>query len=241
MILDAYIDESYVANGNYYIGVLLVDKAASTFIKSGLDSLAAYVSARHSVPEDCEFHGHSLFQMQDDWLAYRGRPNTAVSVYSSALKVIASSGGSLFFHGIDTEMQRKTYSNPFNPHIVALQYVLERVHDFAVTNDARVNVIADHVPDHHHHEQRIKLFQQIGTMGYRKSRLERINIPFMWSDSKHHRNLQAVDLAVFIHRRRFAHTETSELGDKTVKKLHETIRPVIKHQDLWIPQPSQYY
>lgn len=236
MVLNAYIDESYVANGNYYVGVLLVDPNASSHIRNGLDSLAKFAAARHGIPDTCEFHGHSLFQMQDDWSALRNKPNTAASLYNAALKVIASSNGLLFFHGVDTAKLRLAYQKPHDPHIIALQYVLERVQEYAVKHDVRINVIADQVHDQYHHEQRIKLFQQVGTMGYKRSKLERINLPFDWSDSRSHRNLQAIDLAVFIHRRKFAHVETNQLSAQAVAKLNSTIDPIIKHQQLWVPQ-----
>lgn len=133
-------------------------------------------------------------------------------LYNAALKVIASSNGLLFFHGVDTAKLRLAYQKPHDPHIIALQYVLERAQEYAVKHDVRINVIADQVHDQYHHEQRIKLFQQVGTMGYKRSKLERINLPFDWSDSRSHRNLQAIDLAVFIHRRKFAHVETNQLS-----------------------------
>jgi hypothetical protein len=237
MLLDAYFDESYVENGNYYVGALVVDPVQSRFIKTQLDSLAEYLSNTHGVSNACEFHGHALFQLKDEWQLLQGKRNTAKAVYKSVLKSIAGSGGLLFFHGIDTVLQKKTYPKIFDPHIVAMQCVLEAIQGYAEKHDVRINVIADQVKDQHDHDRRIKQFQSIGTIGYKRTTLDRINLPFLWADSKQHRNLQAIDMCVFMHRRKFAHKETNELSRKAVVELRNVIEPAVQHQGLWTPRP----
>ncbi|AGW41970.1 cardiolipin synthase [Leifsonia xyli subsp. cynodontis DSM 46306] len=112
---------------------------------------------------------------------------------------------------------------------MALQFALERVHAYATRNGERVRVIADRVPDQLAHEARIARYQQMGTMGYRRTFLESIEMPFQWEDSRMHRNLQAVDMATFLFRRWDSHHESNTFQQESIQRLWNTMRRSTKH------------
>jgi hypothetical protein len=240
-VLHAYIDESYESEGHYYVGALVVEPSVGANIRQDFDQICQRVSENHGSPQHAELHGYSLFHMEDDWICLKEKARVAVGAYNAALKSITNSGGKLFFRGIDTVKQRQTYLDPWPPHLVALQYVLEEVHKYAVSQNKRVKVIADQVQDQHHHERRIEIFQRVGTMGYKSSKLDSIDLPFEWSDSRNHRNLQAIDMATFLYRRKFAHIETNELTREAVNRLYKTMQPAVITGWLWVPTPKPEY
>jgi hypothetical protein len=235
-VLHAYIDESYSDNGFYYVGALLVDQEASSHIRNGLDSLALQVGDDHGLPMDAEFHGYNMFHYQEAWACLKGKHRVAVGVYNAALKVINDAGGELFFHGLDTVRQVQRYGRyAYPPHVVALQFALERIHEHARRRGEQVRVTADRVPDQMAHEARIARYQQVGTMGYRRSFLDSIEMPFQWEDSRLHRNLQAVDMATFLFRRWDSHQETNKFQQESMQKLWNTMRRSTRHYNTWRP------
>lgn len=235
-MLYAYIDESYSDNGFYYVGVLVVTQEQGSCVASKLNALAAQVSRDYGVPAAAEFHGYNMFHYCEDWAALRGKAKVSVGIYRAAMRIIDECEGKLFFHGLDVNRQILRYgANAYPAHIVALQYVLEEVNKYARSIGETVTVIADQVPDQKAHEARINRFQRVGTMGYKRSYLETIQMPFAWEDSRSHRNLQAVDMATFIYRRYDSHRETSEMVREAVLKIWKTILGATRHHRVWIP------
>jgi hypothetical protein len=235
-VLYAYIDESYSDNGYYYVGVLLVDEAGGHRVRLALDAMAAQVAADYGISPDAEFHGYDMFHYEGAWHSLTGKHRVSAGIYRAAMQAVHDAGGKFFFHGLDTVRQAQRYGrNAYPPHIVALQFVLEAVHNYASGLGEEVTVIADRVPDQRAHEARIAQFQKIGSIGYRSSKLESIRMPFQWEDSRLHRNLQAVDMATFVFRRYDSHRETAETARAAVERIMTIIRRSTVHSWVWIP------
>lgn len=237
-VLYAYVDESYIEGDVYLIGVLVLTAHQNRMLGLALDKIVFETNKRHShVPMGIEFHGQQLFQRSREWACLRQTPQVAFSIYRAAVGKICASGGVWIVGGvrrIDRLAQR--YTNPTPPHEIALQYALERVHDYASSQDEKVVITADQVPDAAHHQARINQFQARGrTPGYNPRDLSTILPDFRWEDSRAHRALQAVDMLTYVYLRKRFVQNAHPRPTREVAKLSDLARPFLHSYYVWTP------
>lgn len=237
-MLYACIDESYLAGNVYIIGALVLTQRQVDVVTTGLDDVIWKTNKKHSEVElNAEFHGQQLFQRDGDWKCLREKVSVAYGMYRNAVSKIAMSEGKWFIGGVRRiDRLADRYEDPWPPHQIALQYALEKVHEYAHKVGERVTVIADRVPDQDHHEARIKAFKVGGkTPGWRASTLASLDLPFEWADSRDHRGLQAADMLTYIYlRKRFDADEHARSRVET-ERIAEIARPILAGQHVWTP------
>ncbi|WP_226654912.1 DUF3800 domain-containing protein [Leifsonia sp. LS1] len=237
-VLYAYVDESYIEGEVHLIGVLVLNAHQNRMLGLALDKIVFETNKRNpSVSMDIELHGQQLFQRSGEWSCLRDTPRIAFTVYRAAVGKIVASGGVWIVGGvrrIDRLAQR--YVNPTPPHEIALQYALERVHDYAESQGEDVVIIADQVPDAAHHQARINQFQARGrTPGWNHRDLSRIRPEFMWEDSRSHRALQAVDMLTYVYLRKRFVSNAHPRPTLEIQKLSDLARPLLHSCYIWTP------
>lgn len=238
LMLRAFIDESYQDKDPYLVGAYVVDRDQLDRINFGLDEIVRKThDCQDDFPSEIEFHGQQMFQRSGEWRFLRERTNLAHAIYRRAVGKVASVGGKWFIAGVRrTDRLAGRYVNPWPPHAIALQYVLEMVDEYAEAQGEQVEVIADTVQNERVHEAHIRVFQDRGrTAGWKPRALAQVNREFQWVDSRDHRGLQAVDMLNYIYfRKRFAqnpHPKTVE----QIQRLRNRAYPVLAGENIWTP------
>ncbi|WP_249353713.1 DUF3800 domain-containing protein [Microbacterium sp. 2FI] len=231
-MLFAFIDESYTQD-RYYVAALVISVDHIGQLSASIKSSADY-AAGFGVPEGTEFHGHRIMSGRDGWEPIRNKHRAAGQIYRHVLAGMAGLPAAVFIQGVDIVRLNARYSYPDPPHLVCLRHVLEDVNALAASKGEEVIVICDQVTDQDAHARRFGLYQKIGTPGYRPSKLARIE-QLMFADSAASPGLQAVDLAVYLYRRRDAHVTDDARARKLADTLWWTLRPIVAKHRRWDP------
>ena len=232
-MLFAFIDESYTQD-RYYVAALVVKSEDMAAIGAALRASATYAEG-FGVEPGAEFHGHRIMTGRDGWEAVRGKARAAGAIFGHALRGIAQLPVKVFIEGVDVGRLNARYSYPEPPHTVTLRHVLEDVNTYAASIDEdEVVVMCDEVSDQDLHSRRVAAYQVTGTRGFRPSKLARID-DFLFANSADSPGLQAVDLIVYLYRRRDAHHTTDARSLRLVEELWTAIRPVIRKHRRWDP------
>lgn len=237
-MLFAYIDESYIAGDVHLVSALVVDGEQLNRITLALDDIIWKTSRVHpEVRTDAELHGAQLFQRSADWACLREKPKLAFSIYRRALTQIAMADGKWFVGGVRRlDRLPVRYSDPWPPHLIALQYALELVDDYAVSRGETVRVIADQVQDQAHHQARIEQYRLRGaTPGWKSRKLSSLEGAIRWEDSRSHRGLQAVDLLSYVYLRKRFVLDAHPRPTKVVARLADIARPILADENVWTP------
>lgn len=227
LMLHAYVDESYVKDGVYFVGAMVIDESQLWALRSGMESILWRANKQHGVPLDIEFHGRDLFQRSGEWDCLREKAATAHAIYRHALQHVPRVQGRVTIRGVDVPRYNAAHPNPLGAHTTALIMVLEAINRYAVRRGQMVRVFADEVDDHADQDRRIQLYRSLdpGELGYKRPFLSHIVSPIDWVDSRDHHALQALDLSLFIYRRNHAHLETHRRVEKAVKKMYSELAP----------------
>ncbi|PPH22738.1 DUF3800 domain-containing protein [Rathayibacter toxicus] len=224
------MDESY-SQDFYFIG------AAVTTQENYV--LREQIAADHGVPSNVEFHGHELMGGAGEWSPLRGKHREATGIYAAALRIAQEADVRYLFRGVDVKRLNARYRYPDQPHKVVLQHLLERVNDYRRdlfpfdTEDAIV--VADEIATQEEHRSQFENYRSLGTPGYRSSRLDLISSPIQFASSKNTPGLQAVDLAVYLHRRQHTITESHPKSAASMAKLSSLIAASTSHDWTWRP------
>jgi len=237
-MLYAFVDESYIEGKVHLVGALVVTPEQLAALDRSLNDLIWKTNKTHpEVSLDHELHGQLLYSRSGEWECLREKVAVAYAIYRNAVSRIASTGSTWFIGGV-RRVDRLTsrYVDPWPPHQIALQYVLEAVNEHAQLAGESVTVIADQVPDQAHHEARVQAWQLRGrTPGWKPSDLACIESPFQWEDSRAHRGLQAADLLTYIYlRKRFNAGENPRSRKETVR-ISDLARPILSVENVWTP------
>lgn len=235
-VLAAFIDESYPdQKDKYCVSAVVLDMMALFNLSQGFRSVMAYANQAFGVDPAAELHGHEIMQQRNGWEPIRGMHRAATKIYKKALGEIEASGAKVFFQGVDVVALNARYTNPHDPHEIALRHVLERVNDYARSLDRTVVVMADEEPGQNQHAAMIQMFGQIGTPGYRSSLLPQILQPVRFDSSHYHAGLQAADLAVYLYNRRQCGPEKHPDAIKARREMWGSLSPAIHHERFWTP------
>jgi hypothetical protein len=237
-MLIAYVDDSYDQD-YYFIGAALTSKENWDRLERDYRVLRERVTAEHGVELGAELHGHELMGGSGDWKPLRGRHREAADVYAAALGIAQHAGVQYLFRGVDVRRLNARYQLEQKPHPVVLQHLLERIDEYcrgSLSSDCEgVRVIADEIATQDDHRREFESYQLLGTPGYRSSTLGRISAPIRFASSRETAGLQAVDLAVYLHRRRLTVTERHPASARTVARLGALIDASTAHARVWTP------
>ncbi|MCJ1685141.1 MULTISPECIES: DUF3800 domain-containing protein [unclassified Rathayibacter] len=237
-MLIAYVDESY-DQSYYFIGAAVTSKENWDRLERDYERLRERATTEHGIAPDAELHGHELMGGSGDWKPLRGKHREAADVYGAALKIAQHAGVQYLFRGVDVRRLNARYQLEQKPHPVVLQHLLERIDEYchrSLCSDwEKVRVVADEIATQDDHRREFESYQLLGTPGYRSSRLDRISAPIRFASSRVTAGLQAVDLAVYLHRRRFTVTERHPASARTVARLGALIDGSTAHARVWTP------
>lgn len=236
-MLIAYLDESYNRDF-YFIGAAIADEGAWERVEASYDAIRAATRERHSVPDGAEFHGHELMGGNGDWGALRGKHREAAGIYTAVLETNRAAGVHYIFRGVDVTRLNARYSYPEPPHTVVLGHLLERINDYAQLHSfsTQVIVIADEIATQDDHQAQFKAYQELGTGGYRSSRLGHISAPINFASSHLTPGLQAVDMATYVHRRAATPGQRQHpKAQRVTDRLTDIIYPSTQHRHIWFP------
>ncbi|MDQ1308211.1 MAG: hypothetical protein QG671_4045 [Actinomycetota bacterium] len=162
----AYIDESYTRDF-YFIGAVVVDDVSGPAVHAALDAVAEKARAAYlpDVTAPLELHGQPLFQGAREWEPIKKQVRALISVYEQAMQAIGQQEIHIFLRGLDCKRHRARYVDPWPPHEVVLQHLLERLNDFGQSLGEQILVIADEVNDPDRHRNTLRDFRINGTPG----------------------------------------------------------------------------
>ncbi|MEV8023643.1 DUF3800 domain-containing protein [Microbacterium sp. NPDC080220] len=231
-VLFAFIDESYTQD-RYYVAALVIDVDDIGKLGAAVHATAQY-AVGFGVPLGTELHGHRIMSGTDGWEALHRKTRAKGMIYGHAVDGIGQLPARLYVQGVDVARLNARYSYPDPPHLVCLRHVLEDVNTLAAARNEEVIVICDQVTDQEAHERRFGQYQKIGTPGFRPSKLARIE-QLMFADSSASPGLQAVDLAVYLYRRRDANAAVDPRAKKLADDLWWKLRPIVAKARRWDP------
>lgn len=235
-VLTAFLDESYTEQA-YYIASVVVDEPSLKKLELELTRLKVKIADDLNISVLAELHGNEIMSGKADWSLIKRDVETAKWVYKSALEAIRNSGAHFMYVAIDVELLNRRYSKPYDPHLVALTYLLEALDRYALAKQERVRVVADYITKHNQLQKKINEFHDSGTFGWRQSQLRRIEQPIDFLDSKHTLGLQAADLVAYIVRRHLeAPPNTNARARKLARQLFGILDGAWRHCRRW-PQP----
>jgi hypothetical protein len=235
-VLLAYTDESYDA-ATYWIAALICTEDQVSPIMEALDEVVEEASDNYSgVRSTAELHGYSLFHGTDDWQALHQKPRARIGIYAKAFQAVADVDPKVIIRGVDVVRLNRRYVNPWPPHSVVLQHLLERIDEYAQVRRELALVIADELDEAAYYRRQLWEFQRSATPGYRSRQLTRILDTIHFAPSHASRLLQAVDLIAFLHKRIASGCETDPRAKRANDALWDRIAPCVRQMECWTPR-----
>lgn len=234
--LTTFIDESY-RDDHYYVGAVVCADENLAFLTESFAALRDECRFKYGIDEtwSVEFHAHDMMQGRKDWAPIHRQTSEAVWVYREALRVLVASGALVMIEGVDVHRLNARYRYPDSPYEVSLRHLLERVNDRCKAAGKTTTVICDMIDRREDFIEAIEGYTRVGTPGYRPSRLECIDQPIQYVDSRLHDGVQAADLSVYLYRRDREETDSHPKARKATRRLMNVMRPALTHDRKWVP------
>ncbi|MFI9506807.1 DUF3800 domain-containing protein [Nocardia sp. NPDC052566] len=234
-MLLAYLDESYDA-GEYWVAAVICPADEVLKLANSLDEVAGKAASAWSIDPRAELHGNDLVQGKNGWVRLAPQIRVRIGVYHDALKAIAGTADlKLIYRGVDRKALVARYVNPWSPHRVVLEHVLQSINGYAVCVSQPVLVIADEVGGHDGHRKSVWEYQHVGTGGYFGTKLEMVADTIHFAPSCDSRLLQAADLVSYLHYRIRRTPIVDPRAEKANAMLWATIEPNVHYRYLWTP------
>lgn len=235
-MLLTYMDES--ASPKYrFLGGVVVPPHQAIHLTRALDDVVLEAQATFGrIRDDEELHGNPLFTGSEAWehVPPRGR----IWIYDKAFQAIAAHDVTIFLRGVHLDRLKSKYSYLANldAHSVVMTQILERINDYSKLKTEPALIICDEVGDPSRYRKDLAHYRQSKTWGYRPSDLAWIADTIHFAPSWASRLLQAADLVVYLHRRRYCVTEKDPRAAKACEQIWARIMPSIQHEFCWHPQ-----
>lgn len=225
--LTAFIDESERDLTHYFLGGLVCTPAQATYITFQIEAMMReFHEAFPGLDPVAELHGYEIMNRKKAWKRVPLR--MGIAIFTRTMEIVSESGACFHVEGIHRERHANMhYKEPFPPREIAFTYLLEKINTCARTKATRVQVVAD---EHHTHatsQSNFERYQHYGTWGYRRSRLQNINRPMAFIDSRTSRVLQAADLATYLYNRQRTMQETDERATVAKTRMRDALHPAI--------------
>lgn len=232
-MLISYLDESYTQD-RYYIAAFVIDLADLPLLEAAVADAASYAEG-FGIAAGAELHAHEIMSSKKAWSPLRGQHRSAIAVYQRALTNIAGLPGVMFVRGLDIQRLHARYKYPDPPHRIVLQHLLEEIDNYGERRRDHVLIVADELPDEDAHRTQVQTYQQVGTPGYRPSKLARIETPLSFACSATTPGLQVAGLIAYLYRRYDGLVEKDRRTRTQVEKLWSTLSPIRGAVRVWTP------
>ncbi|WP_051653027.1 DUF3800 domain-containing protein [Kitasatospora cheerisanensis] len=234
-MLLTYVDESY-SDTAYYIAALLCPDTEAISLAKALDKVVAEAACSYDVPAGAELHGHDIFQAKGHWKKMGPLVRARIGVYNGAFQAVADHDVKIIIRGVDLAgLQRRYGDNHDAPHSIVLTHLLERVEEYARSQNEFALMIADEVPGQDGYRDELAYYKSVGTWGYRAKQLTRIVDTMHFAPSRASRLVQAADLIAYLHRRISSQADVDDRARRANEKLWERIQPKVQHSLTWYP------
>lgn len=229
-MLKAFVDESERDESHYFLGALVLTPSQAEQLRGELDNLmSCFAEEFMQLSPHEEFHGSSIMRAAEE--PWRSLPKrVAFELYKKALEIIEKSGARYFLEGIDRKRHlARDYQHYFDSRQLAFSYLLERLNGASTNQYPKVQIIAD---EHHTSEvsrSNFSRYQQVGTFGYRSSKLPNVHSQIEFIASHSDRALQASDLVTYLFNRVTTVVETDARTENLKNKLWDIISVASVH------------
>lgn len=218
-MLHAYVDESE-RNEDYYFLSAVVGSREQIF--DMCEAMKA-VMRKHAetfthLRYTDELHGSTI--MRADEKPWQDIPIRArMAIYLDALVAIEESDVGVYIEGINIQKQiTRGYPELIPARELAFSHLFERINDCAKAGQT----VRVHADDHHTAEvsrSNFRRYQNVGTYGYKSSKLPNIEPEILFEDSEYELGLQAADLVTYIYNRWQTVAEQDPRADRAKIKL----------------------
>lgn len=235
-VLIAYVDESYDQD-LYFVGAALAEYDQWDVLAESYTQIGARTATQHGTDPGAEFHGHEIMGGGGQWEPLRGRHREAAGLYSAVLHAGHDIGVRYLFEGVDVRRLNARYRYPQQPHTVVFRHLLEQIDIYTGRHGSgqQAIVVADEIATSAEHQDQFHAYQDLGTGGYRPSRLQHISSPINFADSRHTPGLQAIDMAVYVHRRASSAGQQHPKAQAVTDRLAALIYQDTERRRTWIP------
>ena len=150
---------------------------------------------------DAELHGEALYSGSGPWKGFP--PATRIDVYREALGHLDTSGSFVAYASIDKVQLARRYQNPDSPHLLAFQFLVEKLEQHLRSRisplEQRGLLIADQT--HEHEAFAIEILASLQRSGQgvvRGLQLDRIIDTVHFVRSETNRGVQLADLVAYL-------------------------------------------
>lgn len=185
-----------------------------------------------------EFHGSDLWGGKGIWRNLERGERYRFALADRAIEIITSTDLTILLQGIDRKLLVQRYSLPESPHKLALTFLIEKIDRHFENAGTYGLVICDHVGSSSEDAQYRKDFlelQMSGTGGNSPRKISRVVDTLHFVQSKESRLIQAMDLVVFIHRRRMVHRTLKPNEKVFLDYLWGKIQAKVSYNHIWSP------
>ena len=238
-MLIAYVDESF-SEGHYFMGALVLAPKAADQLARKLHDLMGEVAIENpgQISRGEEFHGSDLWGGKGVWRGIEKGERYRLALVARAVDIILSTDVTILLQGIDIKLLSQRYSLPESPHKLALTFLIEKIDRHFEKVAAYGLVICDHVgsPSEDSRYRKDFLDLQInGTGGNFPRKISRVVDTLHFVKSRESRLIQAIDLIVFIHRRRTVHRSLQPNEKAFLDSLWGKIQEKVSYNRTWSP------
>lgn len=227
-VLYAYVDESERDDSFYFLGATICTDDQRDELSERLnDLMERHALSAATLSPSTELHGSTMMRAAED--PWRSVPmRLRFKIFRDALEAIEQSGTRVYIEGVNIYRQlARGYPNPTPARELAFSHLFERINECCHNDEPRIKVVAD---EHHTSEisrSNFSRYRNVGTYGYRSSRLPNIdqNIEFVTSHSV--RPLQAADLVTYLYNRLTTVQETDQRAHEMKRDLWSVIDPAV--------------
>ncbi|MEK6647754.1 MAG: DUF3800 domain-containing protein [Actinomycetota bacterium] len=238
-MLIAYIDESH-SDGHYFMGSLVVTPESASLLAFRLDQLMDDIASIHQgiILSSQEFHGTDLWTGKDSWRNISDGVRYRYWIYEKVINSIVECKASIFLQGLDLNSQNARRTAPEPPHDFVLKSLLEKTDRYFEQQGVFGLAICDEIgstAEMSSQRNNFRSLQKHGIGCNYPRKISRIVDTLHFVSSKESRLIQAIDLVVFLHRRRSVHRFKKESERDEVDRLWALLQPQVLYDRIWRP------
>jgi Protein of unknown function (DUF3800) len=204
-----------------------------------LDAVIRNASSRHNLwlPITTELHGYPIFHGKGEWSVLAGMARAQIGVYRETFSAIADHGAHIILRGVNKPgHEARKYADPWHPHKIVLQYVLEDVDQLAEREQQPALVIADEIDGAVGYRRSLWEYQRFPTDGWRSRTLTHIVDTLHFAPSNASRLVQAADMVAYLWARIDSCADKeNERAAKANRDLWDLVDGRVYSRNCWYP------
>lgn len=197
-MLFAYLDESYTADEDYWLGACLIDAQQAMLLRHGMSAAAATVPAGLGIASDVELHAQHLFGGRKEFEPLKGLPEARVRTYLAGVEAVVAADPEVLLVGVS--WSASSFHGAIRIHrMETVQHMLTALDAFLLAADDHCLVIADEEEGTTRDVYReLQAHQGRAAASGAPSRIRDV----VFVDSRFSPGVQGADLITYLHRRR---------------------------------------